>query len=292
MPQLGALQIGASEIGAPPGGGSTIPVPTLLAHGSAVGAGAATTATTSPLNTTGADLIVAYVVADAAGTQVFSDSAGNTWAAMTNHPAANPNVGRFFYCLNPTTSSSHTFSYNASYPLLLVQAWNSTGYHLGYETGAAGGGSTIAPGSLSAPGNSLAIAGVGEGGSGATYSIDSSFSISDQSALVGGQHYGGAIAYKIISGAATSNPTWSSTASAAINAGQALFTSVPGNAELSQIGLTAIYPSPASNARISDVGLTAIYPSPASNARFSGIGLTWIVPAKGTSRRAFVRIIT
>lgn len=65
------------------------------------------TAATAPVDTTGASFIVAFVTATTAPT--FSDSAGNTFNALTLHT----NVGqryRMFYLSGPTASAAHTFT--------------------------------------------------------------------------------------------------------------------------------------------------------------------------------------
>lgn len=235
----------------------------LVAHAGAAGSGPASTATTAAINTTGADLIVGYVVGDLGGTQVFSDSAANTWTPLTNHPANNnPNVGRLFYCLNPTTSASHTFSFNGNYPVLFVQAWNSAGAHLANDSGQSGSGGAIAASpALSEPVNWIAISGVGEGTAGATFSVDSLFTISDQRAEVNAVNYGGGLAYRVGSSAAAVNPTWTPSAGGPLSTALAVFTTTPTQAKTTQIGITAIVPSPTAKAYVTQIGFTAIVPS-------------------------------
>jgi hypothetical protein len=70
-------------------------------------------ATTAAIDTTGATLIVvaiAYASSDAAG---LTDSASNTWTALTPQTAASTGTVQLFYCANPTTSATHTFTSSA-----------------------------------------------------------------------------------------------------------------------------------------------------------------------------------
>lgn len=75
------------------------------------------TATTAGINTTGANLIVIWIGiwrgSQSAPNVALSDSKGNTWTALNSGGNSRAD-GCFFYCLNPTVGSSHTFTINNS----------------------------------------------------------------------------------------------------------------------------------------------------------------------------------
>lgn len=69
------------------------------------------TVTTGAINTTGADLIIVGINSFEAAVTPISDSAGNTWVNVISDISTDPAVGVYlYYCENPTTSASHTFS--------------------------------------------------------------------------------------------------------------------------------------------------------------------------------------
>jgi hypothetical protein len=102
---------------------SSSPV-SLVAHTISTGFGA--TNFTTPINTVGATLIVLATNQEFVGFSAPTDSAGNTWTLI-----ARQDNFAWYYCLNPATSGSHTFSigntlagiYRTS---LAVQAFSGT----------------------------------------------------------------------------------------------------------------------------------------------------------------------
>jgi hypothetical protein len=66
--------------------------------------------TTSAIDTTGADLLIA-VGCSFSHLGPFSDSKGNTWHALTSQQSGPPGVGAIAYAWNATVGSGHTFSY-------------------------------------------------------------------------------------------------------------------------------------------------------------------------------------
>lgn len=178
----------------------------LIANGAAAGA-------TSPtLDTTGADLIVVSVTCWT-DDPTISDSKGNSWTRLTVQTDTVPKEA-LFYCLSPTVGSGHTFSVTAgSLPSIAVQAWSGadTGGSYQQESGANGGSSTtVQPDSLTpAQAGSLIVTGINAWLSATplTFTIDSSFSISDQ--LTGsGSAFSTGMAYLVQGAAAAVNPTW------------------------------------------------------------------------------------
>lgn len=180
--------------------------------GATAGSGDGNSATTAGFDTTGADLLVAFVAWDtAAGAIAFSDSKGNTWNKLTSQVLTVE--GSFYWC-NPTAvGSGHTFtaSLTGSNPVLNVEAWSgSAPSAFDQQNGGSNSvGTTIATGSVTpAQDNELIVAGIGiRGGSTSISSIDSSFTIGTNTAP-GGTNDGSAIAYLTQVGAAAVNPTW------------------------------------------------------------------------------------
>ena len=79
--------------------------------------------TTSPLDTTGADLII-FAVAQR-GTNVPTDSEGNTWIEL--HVETITESLLWYYAINPTTSATHTFTASgaSSFPSIHVIAYDT-----------------------------------------------------------------------------------------------------------------------------------------------------------------------
>ncbi len=84
--------------------------------------------TSSPINTIGSSLIV-IAINNEISTFGVSDSEGNEWTQLTTYDStlgANDTYQCFFYCANPTTSSSHTFSATGSEIGACVAAFSGT----------------------------------------------------------------------------------------------------------------------------------------------------------------------
>lgn len=185
----------------------------LLSHATGAAAGAIGV-TTSAIDTTGATLIVVgmqNIAADDTG--FLSDSAGNTWTYTTSLACGSSRFVQFAYCINPTTSATHTFSIGALafFPVIVVGAFNSTpGSSFDAVTtgnAAASPTTTVAAGSITpANANNLLVTFMGGDPIGSA-SADSGFSSVDQILKAGG-HQGGAMAYLIQSAATAQNPTW------------------------------------------------------------------------------------
>lgn len=69
--------------------------------------------TSTALNTTGATLLVAYMMKGSAAPSGPTDNQSNVWSPLTliTHGSV---YTRFYYCANPVTSASHTFTAAAS----------------------------------------------------------------------------------------------------------------------------------------------------------------------------------
>lgn len=187
--------------------------------------------TVSGLNTTGASLLVALVGSEVGGTGgTFSDNKGNTWTPLTLYTGQGHPQIQFYYCSNPIVDTGHSFTYAGSlrYPTLQVSAYSGTvlgASPVAYNGNAPGtNASTIQPGSVS-PGSlngCLFLAGLGSQATG-TVSIDSGFTIIDQTPFVTAQHYTLAVAHNIQGSAASLNPTWTNGSSTPIAAAIVVF---------------------------------------------------------------------
>ncbi len=190
----------------------------LIAMTSA-GSANSTSVTTSPINTTGANLIVISVSSYSLATAPdFLDSKGNTWTALTAKTSSTCR-SRLFYRDIPTTDAAHTFTAQTgvTYPSIAVAAFSgSLASPFDQESGAFNNSSvtSIQPGSITpSQGNCLLIAGIT--GYGTSQLINSGFTASTVD--VGGSlHFAGGIAYKIKTDSLAENPTWSWTTAAEV----------------------------------------------------------------------------
>lgn len=173
--------------------------------------------TTVAISTLTATLIVVALI-DADGSTVLTDSAGNTWAQLT--PRLNTGSvfqTRLFYCLNPTTSATHTFTATSTgkLPLLMVSAFTSTGvFQYDVENGSTTNGSTgsnprhtgtVTPTRSS----SLIVSCAGDDWPSTPYYTEQgAFTTTDGDILVSGQHYGGGLAHKILTSPAATDGLW------------------------------------------------------------------------------------
>lgn len=188
--------------------------------------------TTSSINTSGADLLVA-VVSDAADGSTLSDSKSNTWTKLTPHTFGTNCV--IYYAKNATVGSGHTFTLGgtATTPTLSVSAWSGsdTSAPFDQQNGAVAAGATsLQTGSVTpTTGNQLIIAGL-TGDANVTRAIDSGFTILDQVGHSGFGFSAAAHAYLIQGTAAAVNPTWSWTGSENTEAAIATFKAAAGGA--------------------------------------------------------------
>jgi hypothetical protein len=171
--------------------------------------GDSSTVTSGAVDTTGADLIVAWAIGYLSVVS-FTDSKGNTYTPLTLRADPGGINGKFWYCFGPIVGSGHTFSSGSSFPVIGVLAFNC-GFGsdpFDVENGANGTGTSIQPGSVT-PSNAdnIVITGVGEGTTGGTPSVDGGFT--EPNAEADGAAFSATIAYLIQSAATAQNPTWS-----------------------------------------------------------------------------------
>ena len=170
--------------------------------------------TTSPaINTTGANLIVVHISSYSGATGLtLSDSASNTWTLIVSTAISHPESS-LYYCLNPTTNASHTFTVSGSnlYCVAQISAWSGAAISGALDqsnSNTSGSGTTLQPGSVTPSLNGeLVITGVSDDTPPGVFSIGSGFTILSQDAGSGNAQ-GGACAYLVQSTAAAINPTW------------------------------------------------------------------------------------
>ena len=192
--------------------------PTLVAHGTA---GGNTGATTSGLNTTGANFLIIGLGYFPGNTITISDSvnggAGNTWTALTAY--AGTLAAQMWYVQNPTNvGANHTFSFSATgavYGNMAAEAWSSMAtsgvFQTGTDNGTNSGGTevtTLQVGSITPSGPTIVFSCIGYGDTtGETLSMNDSFTLADHVAM--GSQQGMGLAYLIQTSGSAINPTWS-----------------------------------------------------------------------------------
>lgn len=173
-----------------------------------------TTVTTGGVDTTGADLIWAFVgvYAGGGGAPSFSDSKGNTWTALTLRSGGAGQAGRMYYCFNPTVGSGHTFTGGNAIPHVEVLAFNCGFGADPFDQQASNdnsSSSTIQPGSLTpATAANIVCCGlsVWQNSSGADGSVNGGFT--EPLADTTGTTLTVTAGYLIQSAATAANPTW------------------------------------------------------------------------------------
>jgi hypothetical protein len=138
----------------------------------------------------------------------LSDSSSNTWTAGTTFTdAGSGGFTKMYYVVNPTATSSHTFSFSGSFYSIVVFGFANVS---AFDQATGANGDVDQPGSLTpgTDGTSLFVTGVGGNRTG--QSINSPFSGTVvQNDYAAGVNYGSAGAYYIQSSAGAQNPTWS-----------------------------------------------------------------------------------
>jgi hypothetical protein len=172
--------------------------------------------TSSAIDTTGADFIVAFIAADGGvvslDTLSIQDSKSNTWVKLTRQWNSGDVGGQLFYTINPTVGTGHTFGCPtaSSFSSIFVAAWSGSELSSPFDqqNGAANPTSTThQPGSVTpTTNNQLVINAVGHGVTSA--SINGGFTkVGVDVALGPGNHYGGVMFFLVQTTAAAANST-------------------------------------------------------------------------------------
>lgn len=167
--------------------------------------------TTSSIDTTGADLLVA-VVAGNVDPLTVSDNKSNTWTGLTQQTQSGSLLGRLFYVRGGTVGTGHTFDAGASFRTVGVLAFSGSATSPFDQQNGATGSSALSTGSITpTEDNELVIAGWALGNDANTFSVSGSFTVQVANTAVSGVTYGAALAYLIQTTAAAANPalTWS-----------------------------------------------------------------------------------
>jgi hypothetical protein len=175
--------------------------------------------TTSGINTTGADFLLASVTGYSGGLPgaTITDSKGNTWTALTEYDGSDGNVGtRNFYCVAPTVGAGHTFTLSGAnvYGRLNVTAWNGVDQTMPIDSQRAvrvsGGSGPGSSGSLTPVHDGsllVSLFGMGAGTSPADASSPA-FTVLDAHNGIGVQDYSTGLSYYIQSTAARISASW------------------------------------------------------------------------------------
>ena len=184
-------------------------------------------ATTSAVDTTGATNIQIHVASFASAAEPTpTDSEGNVWRQLGAVTAHNTRL-RTWYCLQPATSATHTFSVSqtGSYPAVAVQAHDGATPFVDANTVSSTAGTSdtsLAAGSVTPlSDDDLVVCAWGFAASGVPtgFSIDNGFTALGVLPNVSGQSFGIAHGYKYLSGgdgvALTPEASWTGATGAA-----------------------------------------------------------------------------
>lgn len=189
---------------------------TLVAHAGASAASATSNVTTTAVNATGGNFIVAVVASqDGSVSITLSDSTGgNTYSLSIPSQNGGP-VEQIYYTFGATVSSSQTWTVNTGgnteFASISVAVFAGVGSATDGNAGSTTGFDSSAQFGPITPtvDGDLVVAALGvHEWSPVTYSIDSGFTIVASSPYVGGSSFGTQLAYLIQTTAAAANPTW------------------------------------------------------------------------------------
>ena len=207
----------------------------------------ANTATTSATSTVGATLIVLAVTSyqGSAGITPTDSTGSNTWTPLTEQSYTAYMRTRLWYCINPVTSASQTFSASltGSYPSIAMYAFSSGTATPAFDqqNGAAFGDQVTAnPGNVTpAYANELIITAVGHNNTANAWAINLGFSTPVGGMEIPAKGFGLYESYLIETSIVSQNPEWQTTVeSYASTAVIATFNSVSSTKALSITGCT------------------------------------------------------
>lgn len=194
------------------------------AHGSGSGASGVST---NALDSSLADLIIVAVGFATSNPGSVSDNKSNTWVPLTSRATTSGSV-RIHYSIPSTVGSGHTFAFGGGFAAMAAacfsganasqspsEAWNATASGTTLQATVAIGANT-----------NLVISAFENPANGATQSIDSSFTKTDDVAGVSGTSYGLALAFKIVTG--SESPTWTGSVSSELVLANAAFAAAGG----------------------------------------------------------------
>lgn len=165
--------------------------------------------TSAPIDTTGANLLVAWVCGWI-NFGTLTDSKGNLWTSLPQRNNGN-NGGRWLYCTAPFVGSNHTFSVNTvTYPAWIVFAFSGVNV-LQVEVWAQGNNvATVASGSVTPVSDGSLVLAAFTGGTVPTVSVAPPELVATLQQIGSTTNANkAAAAYVVQSTAAALNPTWS-----------------------------------------------------------------------------------
>ncbi len=194
---------------------------------------------TSPnINSSGATLLIGMFVDGAGGSPIlWQDSNSNTWHQLTTQVSSG-GTATIYYSYDKSGSplmvgAGHNVNFEGNFPFISFSAWSgltatvnsfdqTSGDHQENVT-------SIQPSSSVTPTtiNQLIVTVLGAGVNAGTFSVDSGFTIMDQSPIVGGTNYGGAFAYILETSIVAKQPLWTLLNSSATSIGTSIATFKP-----------------------------------------------------------------
>lgn len=178
--------------------------------------------TGSPLNTTGANLLVAIITGSGTSTAAPTDSNSNTWTAGTQYGTSGQILTQLYYAFSPTVGTSHSFTNNAGGgSVLQVAAFSgmlagSGVFDAHNGNSIIGTTSTIQPGSVTpSQGCELVVTGVGTANGSQTFTVDTGFTTIQ---TINSFAPSVALAYLVPTGAGALNPTWTPNTTSSVTA--------------------------------------------------------------------------
>lgn len=186
---------------------------TIIAHTSK--GGNTTTVTTDAINTTGANLLIAFGGYYNGTPSGFTDSKGNTWTPLTGQGSGATFI-QGYWSVPTSVGSGHTFQFDAAFPSLCVMALagaNASPFDLQDGNSGVGGATTIqASGSINpSVDGSLVVSSTSGGLNDFTYTVNSGVTLLEyvQNTSAGaGNHLNLGLGYLIQTPHASINPTW------------------------------------------------------------------------------------
>lgn len=171
--------------------------------------------TSNPIDTTGANLLVAtFSYANPGPAFGFTDSEGQAWTFAGSTPNSTTAVtNAVYYCINPVTSPAYTISVQSAalYASCFIQAFKgpanlSFGQVTGNNNNNASSTANQLPAITPTANNSLVVTSIGLNATASA--IDSGFTITGSQPFINGGVFGGAMAYRILGAATSVSPTW------------------------------------------------------------------------------------
>lgn len=188
-------------------------------NGTIAGSSSSSPVTTSPIDTTGATLLVVAVACGSTGPSTITDSKGNQYLCMA--PVAynsGPNFVELYYCNNPIVGTGHTFTATSSplgraFPSIGALAFSGVAESAAdvFSWADAASVSSVQPGSVTPSANGELIITAAHGWLATGLSVDSGFTAFTAGSTA--NNYALGLAYLIQTTAAPIDPTWTLSAS-------------------------------------------------------------------------------